>query len=307
MPLPSAALNILVTNDDGLTANSKALQTALLAAGHDVVLSMPCQNQSGKGAAVNFLSPVTPLAKACAGNAAAAGAPGAGTVAGLSNAYYIDGTPVMAVMYGLDVAAPQRWKRAPELVISGPNEGQHLGAIVISSGTVSNAQYALARGIPAIAVSADANTTKNDALAAEVADLTAGLVQKLEKQAKGKALLPKGLALNMNIPLFEAGRSAQLPWAATRFGDFDSLSMKFVPDLGADPVAASLDLGSVHLPGVTVVSHAAGEATRQTDPNSEALKSLNGQITVTPMQFGYAAGTAGKQFGGKLKGLLKAK
>jgi len=93
----------------------------------------------------------------------------------------------------------------------------------------------------------------------------------------------------------------------TRFGNFDSLSTQFVPDLGADPVAASLGLGSVHLPGVTVVTHTASEATRQTDPNSEALKSLNGQITVTPMQFGYEAGTAaGKQFGSKLKAILKA-
>jgi hypothetical protein len=72
----------------------------------------------------------------------------------------------------------------------------------------------------------------------------------------------------MNVPLFEAGKSAQLPWAMTRFGNFDSLSTKFVPDLGADPVAASLGLGSVHLPGVTVVTHTASEAPARPIPTA---------------------------------------
>jgi 5'-nucleotidase len=301
LALPSHALNILLTNDDGLTANLKALQSALIAAGHDVIVSVPCQNQSGKGAALSFFSPITPLTTACRNNAAAAGAAGVGAIAGLSDAYYVNGTPVMATLYGLDVLATQRWGGAPDLVVSGPNEGQNVGSIVISSGTVSNAQYALSRGIPAIAVSAGSNTTDNDSLAAEVAALTVKVVDRLDqdtRSARGKrtqALLPSGLGLNMNIPTFSAGGSADLPWQVTRFGNFDAYDVHFVMDLGADPVAASYGLGSVHYPGISLSTRTAADATATTDPKSEALVDLQGAISLTPMQLGYEAPLAARE------------
>ena len=288
----SQAMNILLSNDDGLTANVKALQSALQAAGHNVIVSVPCQNQSGKGASLNFLTPILPLSKACVGNAAAAGAAGVGAIAGISNAHYVDGTPIMALMYGLDILAPAQWGAAPDLVISGPNEGQNIGSIVISSGTVSNAQYALTRGIAAIAVSADVNTTKNDLLAAEVAALTVKLVDKLDARAGKHGLLPRGMALNVNYPVFNAGDSEQLNWKITRFGNFDYLNTRFVTDLGADPGAAAYGLGNVHFPGVVVSTNSVDSATTKTDKNSEALQNLKGHITVTPMQFGYEVAPA---------------
>lgn len=306
LPLSSQALNILLTNDDGLTANTRALQAALVAAGHDVVVSVPCQNQSGKGASVSFLTPITPLAKACRNNAATAGAPGIGPIASQANAHYVDGTPVMATMYGLDVLAPQRWGRAPDLVVSGPNEGQNIGSIVISSGTVSNAQFALGRGIPAIAVSADTDTTGNEALAAEVATLTVKVIKGLSEHKVGKALLPDGLGLNMNFPKFAAGASAALPWKVSRFGNFNSYDVRFVTDLSQDPVAAAVGLGSVRLPGVTIATRTAADATRETDPRSEALLSLRGHVTLTPMQTGYEAPVIGRELLGiRLKGLFE--
>lgn len=162
LPLATAdARNILLTNDDGLTSNTLALYQALKADGHDVVVSVPCTNQSGMGAAAYFARPVALLAAPCRNGAAAVGDPGAGamTRAGLpaGDFFYVSGTPVMALLYGLDVAAQKRWGRAPDLVLSGPNEGQNAGAIILSSGTVSNAQYAAVRGIPAIGLSAGAN------------------------------------------------------------------------------------------------------------------------------------------------------
>ena len=72
LSLPVSALNILLVNDDGLTANTQAQYDALVAAGHDVIVSIPCQNQSGKGASINFLAPLTPLTTACLNNAASA-------------------------------------------------------------------------------------------------------------------------------------------------------------------------------------------------------------------------------------------
>ncbi|MDH4872743.1 5'/3'-nucleotidase SurE [Pseudomonas sp. BN515] len=287
LPFSAQAMNILLSNDDGLSANVKALRASLQAAGHDVILSVPCQNQSGKGASLTFLQPIKPLAKTCVGNAATVGAPGVGAIAGLADSYYVDGTPVMALMYGLDVLAPARWGRAPDLVLSGPNEGQNLGPSVIGSGTVSNAQVALSRAISAIAVSADSRTANDAALASEVAGLTVQLVSQLESRSRGDGLLPAGYGLNVNIPDFNYGESAQLPWVVTRFGNFEKYPLHFVPDLGADPVAAGYGLGDVHLPGVSFSINTANDASGATDPLSETLHSLNGKITLTPMQVGY--------------------
>ncbi len=291
LPLPSQALNILVTDDDGVTANIKAIQKALVAAGHDVIVSVPCQNQSGKGASINFLTPITPLSSACRGDAAPTGAPGVGLVdkaTGLGDAYYVNGTPIMALLYGLDIVAPQRWKKAPDLVISGPNEGQNVGGIVITSGTVSNAQFALHRGVPAIAVSADISTTDNAALAAEAAALTVKLVDTLQHRPAEQGLLPAGVALNVNYPAFKAGESKKLSWAVTRFGNFDSYDVHFVSKLGDDPMAQHvLPAQALDFPGINVATKSAADATSATDPTSEALVNLQGKITVTPMQFGY--------------------
>src|SRR3546814_6978506 len=58
MSAPSWALNIVLSNDDGFeAANIRALYTELKAADHDVVLSGPAQNNSGKGGALDFLVP----------------------------------------------------------------------------------------------------------------------------------------------------------------------------------------------------------------------------------------------------------
>jgi 5'/3'-nucleotidase SurE len=92
-------------------------------------------------------------------------------------------------MYGLDVLAQQRRGKRPDLVLSGPNEGQNTGRVVNSSGTIANAQFAAARGIPAIALSAGFDTVDNTTLAdpdsAIVAQLTVKLLQELEAQAGG--------------------------------------------------------------------------------------------------------------------------
>jgi len=53
---PAFALNILVSNDDGLTSNTKALYETLKAAGHDVIVSVPCTGQSGRGAGIVMYS-----------------------------------------------------------------------------------------------------------------------------------------------------------------------------------------------------------------------------------------------------------
>lgn len=284
---PAQADNILITNDDGLTSNVKALYDALKAAGHDVIVSVPCQGQSGTGAAAKFMRPLGPLSTDCLHGAARKGDPGAGpmTRAGFEkDFYYVDGTPVMATLYGIDVVAAKRWGRAPDLILSGPNEGQNVGLIVISSGTVSNAQYGTARGIPSVALSAGSNSTGDDQLANPQSVLVAGLsvdlvTTLLARKQQGRAL-PPGVALNVNFPdKLEGAR-----WQVTRIGTYQTYQVTFAEDLGAAPAAQAFGLKAAGLPGIALGFNKAAPAKGQANDESVVYKSA---IAVSPMQVGY--------------------
>ena len=86
---PAFALNILLVNDDGLTSNIKALYDELKANGHNVLVSVPCSPQSGRGGAIVMYSSTTITAdndkqiaaeNGCHNGAAPIGAPAAGTL-----------------------------------------------------------------------------------------------------------------------------------------------------------------------------------------------------------------------------------
>ncbi|WP_047391770.1 5'/3'-nucleotidase SurE [Chitinibacter sp. ZOR0017] len=293
---PSFALNIVLTNDDGLTSNLKALYEALKAKGHDVIVSVPCTGQSGMGAAAKFLTPLTPLSTSnadpktggCLNGAASAGEPAVGKMskAGFTNGdyHYVNGTPIMATMYGLDVLAMKRWNKAPDLVLSGPNEGQNVGSIVNSSGTVSNAQFAAARGLAAIALSADSNTTDNTNLAnplsSTVAQLSLTLLNQLQAKAGSGPLLPAGLALNVNFPK----ELSKPSWRFAKFGSYNLYALKFVEDLGNDPAAKAYGLGNYHFPGVTISPVSTPASAQQQEDESAVVQN---QIAVTAMQVGF--------------------
>jgi 5'-nucleotidase len=283
---PLAALDILVTNDDGATANLRALYQELTEAGHDVLVSVPCRNQSGQGAALRFLQPIGPLAQDCRGGVAAAGAPGVGVASAEPYIHYVDSTPVAALLYGLDVLAAERWNHAPDLVISGPNEGNNTGHVNPSSGTVANAVYALNRGLPALAVSADGNTTDNAGLAAEVAQVLLRVVAELEhKQRPRQPLLPEGIGLNINVPKFAAGEAAALPFARTSVGVYSAVAPRFVLNLAEDPAAQAQGIDAA-LPGITFAPGDPAAA----DPDSEALVLGQGKVTVSVIEGNFGVG-----------------
>ncbi|MCB1755115.1 MAG: 5'/3'-nucleotidase SurE [Gammaproteobacteria bacterium] len=305
MSSQASALNILLTNDDGLTSNVKALYTALKAEGHNVVVSVPCMGQSGMGAAVKFFTPLTPLTEACLNNAAQAGDPGAGamtkTDAGFdySDFSYVYGTPVMATAYGLDIAGPKKWGGEPDLVLSGPNEGQNVGAIVVSSGTVSNVQFAAGRGYAAVALSAGADSAGEEDEAGNHADnpqsgiiagLSIKLVQELESKADNGPLLPDGLALNVNFPDEPA---ADTPFAFSEIGDYNLYQLKFIEDLSQDPVAQSYGLGDYPYPGMSIGFNSEAPTAEQADDESAVYQS---RVAVTAMQVAYDHSTAGQQW-----------
>jgi 5'-nucleotidase len=293
-PAGAAARTIVLTNDDGLTSNVVALYKALKEAGHDVVVSVPCTNQSGQGAALGIARPLAPLKAACLNDAAQPGDPGAGpmTRAGLpaGDFYYVDGTPVAALLHGLEVVGQARWGKAPDLVLSGPNEGQNVGAIILSSGTVSAAQYAAVSGIPAIALSAGSNTeagTLDNPLSPVVAQLTVDLVKHLEGRAGAGALLPHGLALNVNFPDQPAGAR----WQMTEIGSYNAYKVGFTANMAASAsptmkaIAEQRGMQVPPLPGVSFDFNTATPAPDQMDDESVVFRKA---IAVSPMQAGYA-------------------
>jgi 5'-nucleotidase len=290
------ARNIVLVNDDGLTSNVVALYEALEAQGHDVVVSVPCRNQSGQGAALGIARPIAPLETACLNGAAEAGAPGAGrmTRKGLpgegADFHYVDGTPVAALLHGLEVVGMARWGKAPDLVLSGPNEGQNVGAIILSSGTVSAAQVAAVLGIPAIALSAGGGTeagSLDNPQSDEVARRSVELVAHLEARAKGGPLLPAGLALNVNFPdTLEGAR-----WQLSEIGSYNAYKVGFTANMAqsASPMmqamAKSRGAKISALPGVSFDINTAQPAAEQMDDESVVYRKA---IAVSPMQAGYA-------------------
>jgi 5'-nucleotidase len=258
---PSWALNIVLSNDDGFeTANIRALYVKLKAAGHDVVLSGPAQNNSGKGGSMNFLVPVTPLTRATRFGTVKAGASGVGADPNDGNIFYVDGTPVMAMLYGLDVVGAQRWNGQPDLVISGPNEGSNLGMINPSSGTFNNAVYAVNRGIPALAVSYAGTSGRSytaltdGAPEYEIADLIVKLVDQLDsnKGSDGR-LLPAGVGLNVNVPNFASGTASALPFKFARMGRATDYQPVFYASLADSQNAVAYGAGAPY-PGVSIVT-----------------------------------------------------
>lgn len=254
---PAAALDIVISNDDGFeSALSHALYQKLKAAGHRVMISASTQDQSGQGSATTALRPMTSLAKDTRAGSVKAGAPAFGTLPGNDEVHYVDGTPGMAVLYAIDHAAPRQWQKRPDLVISGPNYGNNLAAASVGSGTIAAALFAVNRDVPAIAVS-DGHSFRYRSYTQlaetdidyEVAGVVAKLVAKLERQAKQthQPLLPPGVALNVNIPAFAPGTGATVKYRLTRIGR--RAGIYFSEDLSQDPNVQAFGIPMPAAPG----------------------------------------------------------
>ena len=121
------ALDILLTNDDGIDCTGlRVLYDALSEVG-DVLVVAPAEDQSAIGRARSADVAVEER----------------------DIGYAISGTPADCVIAGLEAIGPY-----PDLVVAGCNEGANLGAYVLGrSGTVSAAVEAAFFGVPAMAVS----------------------------------------------------------------------------------------------------------------------------------------------------------
>ena len=190
---PSRPLRILVTNDDGVSALGIDAVVEALRNDPDnvIVVSAPAVNQSGSG---DTTTPAPPPLEATETT----------TLSGYP-ATAVMGYPADSVLYALENLYPEE---APDVVLSGINQGQNVGNLdgVLSqiSGTVGAAKTAACSGVPALASSQGSPKVGGDY------DYEAGVVAVLAwLQANRAALLAGEASLeditSINIPSCDTG------------------------------------------------------------------------------------------------------
>lgn len=184
-------MRVLITNDDGIAAKGlNALRTALTALpGTEVSVIAPDSNRSATARSITTRSPL--WVKEIEFDDGSRG-------------FATDGTPVDCVRF----AALGLIEFQPELIVSGINHGSNLGDDITYSGTVAAALEGIVLGIPAIAVSQQAEHGEMDFRAGRAwepgdfeaaAAFVARIVEELEDVP-----MPEGTLLNVNCPAGEA-------------------------------------------------------------------------------------------------------
>ena len=229
-------MHILVSNDDGYLAPGLAALAQAMRRFGEVTVVAPEQNASG---ASNSLTLNRPL-----------------TVHQAANGFlYMNGTPTDCV----HVALTGLLERAPDLVVSGINNGQNMGDDTIYSGTVAAAMEGYLFGIPSIAFS---HVDKGHDHLEDAARAAALLVERFLARP-----LPGAVLLNVNIPNLPASRLGAP--VCTRLGKRHE----------AEPV-----IRETSPRGETIYwVGSAGEA-RDAGPGTDFHAVAGGAISVTPLQ-----------------------
>ncbi|MCA1553344.1 MAG: 5'/3'-nucleotidase SurE, partial [Chloroflexi bacterium] len=129
-------------------------------------------------------------------------------------AYSIDATPAQTVRHGLLRFAA----RKPDLIISGINYGENVGAGLTVSGTVGAAWEGAAMGVPALAVSLEVEIEHHFAHSESVEFRTAAHFAHQFAEAILRNGLPLGVEIiNVNVPQHA---SLETAWRLTRVSSY---------------------------------------------------------------------------------------
>ncbi len=173
-------MRILITNDDGIEAEGlHALVRACERVG-EVAVVAPHHDRSASGHSITLHKPLRATEAKIPGSRAAAWA--------------ATGTPADCVVLAVYGLLPAR----PDVVLCGINLGPNIGHDLTYSGTVSGAMEAAILGIPAIAVSLDAERDPRYEVAAAFA---AALAEEVHRRG-----MPPDALLNVNVPNLEVGQ-----------------------------------------------------------------------------------------------------
>lgn len=177
-------MKILMSNDDGYLAPGLIALADALAPIADIIVVAPDSNRSGSS---NSLTLDRPLSVSQSSN----------------SFYFINGTPSDCV----HIALTGIMTEAPDLIVSGINQGQNMGDDTLYSGTVAAATEGYLFGLPAIAFS---QVEKGWAEVASAARVARDIVEKRFE------LFPKHFLVNVNIPNLPYAQMK--PPVATRLG-----------------------------------------------------------------------------------------
>jgi len=170
-------MNILLTNDDGITAPGIAAAYKELVKLGNVTVVAPSDRMSGAGHSITVFEPL-----GCEKI----------EVAGLFEGFSVNGSPADCVKLALMELCPQR----PDIVVSGVNHGANVGINVYYSGTVAAAMEAAFYRVPAVALSYAYEEPPDFATAAKYAVDAFDKVKNLNLSA----------VININIPKLSAGK-----------------------------------------------------------------------------------------------------
>ncbi len=167
-------MTILVTNDDGISAEGLWVLVRELKDVAPVVVVAPDRERSAIGTAVTLHQPLRvrrvrpPVPEI--------------------DTYAVEGTPSDCVILASSMLVGSKI----DMVVSGINQGANLGDDILISGTVAAALQGYLRGLPALAISMEAGGNHSLDTAAELAAL---LVKRIDTNA-----LPDNVFLNVNLP-----------------------------------------------------------------------------------------------------------
>ncbi len=166
---------ILVTNDDGITAQGIRTLVELMKQLGSVVVVAPNSPQSGMGHAITIANPIRLYPSDLYGDVPA---------------YECSGTPADCVKLAKHHVLKDR---TPDLVVSGINHGSNSSISILYSGTMSAAIEAAIEGIPAIGFSLGDFTGQPDF------SHTHEHILSIARNVLEKGL-ERGTALNVNFP-----------------------------------------------------------------------------------------------------------
>ncbi len=216
LPAMPDTVDVLLTNDDGYSSPGiKVLQSALSAAGYNVIVVAPLKQQSASGMKVSLHS--------------------LKVIEQGPRVWSVEGSPadsVLVALAGIYKSSP------PKYVVSGPNFGQNLGSNVMLSGTVGAAVTAAMQGIPSISLSVGLDLGESERTPIKFPSTVVAfrhaaklLVRVLQEIQQQPSFIPKGHVLNINYPLrmkktgganFAASRVSQAGGFKLNHSDIDT-------------------------------------------------------------------------------------
>jgi 5'-nucleotidase len=196
-------LKVLLTNDDGIQASGlQAMRRALLETpGIELAVIAPDTNRSATARSITTRRPLW-VEEVDFGDG--------------TSGYATDGTPVDCVRF----ATLGLIEFQPQLIVSGINHGSNLGDDITYSGTVAAALEGIVLGIPAIAVSQQAERAglsynhEGEFDFATVAAFAARIAEELEDFP-----LPEATLVNINCPAGKVKGAAVTSLGKRRYND----------------------------------------------------------------------------------------